>query len=53
MGKLFNPDNYVGAQNGAGNNWAKGYLSDGSEIIDEVLDQVRKAAEICETIQGF
>ena len=42
IGKLFNPDSMVGAQNGAGNNWAKGYYSDGTEIIDEVLDLVRR-----------
>ena len=53
MGKLFNPDNFIGAQDGAGNNWAKGYLSYGSEIIDDVLDQVRKQTEVCESLSGF
>lgn len=38
MGAFFNPDHYVGAQNGAGNNWAKGYFTDGAEIIEEILD---------------
>lgn len=53
MGRLFNPDNFIGAQDGAGNNWAKGYMSYGSEIIDDVLDQVRKQTELCESISGF
>lgn len=53
MGRLFNPDNFVGAQDGAGNNWAKGYFSYGSELIDEVLDQVRRQVEQCESVQGF
>lgn len=53
MGKFFNPDSYVSGQNGAGNNWAKGYYSEGSEIIDMVLDQVRKEAENCDVLQGF
>ena len=53
MGRLFNPDNFISAQDGAGNNWAKGYMSNGSEIIDDVLDQVRKQTELCESISGF
>lgn len=42
MGSLFNPDTFVSAQNGAGNNFAKGYFSEGSELIDDILDQARK-----------
>ena len=50
MGRLFNPDNYIAGQDGAGNNWAKGYFSYGSEYIDEIMDQVRKGAEACEAL---
>jgi tubulin beta len=50
MGRLFNPDNYVAAQNGAGNNWSKGYFSDGAEMIDEILDQIRRQVELCESL---
>lgn len=53
MGKLFHPDFFIDAQDGAGNNWAKGYFSYGAEIIDQVLDQIRKGVEDCESIQGF
>merc|ERR1711935_81245 len=53
MGRLFNPDTFVSAQDGAGNNWAKGYFSYGPEIIEEVLDQVRRASEACESLQAF
>lgn len=53
MGRLFNPDNFIAAQDGAGNNWAKGYFSYGAEIIDEVLDQVRKQTELCDSLAGF
>ena len=42
FGKLFSPDNFVFGQSGAGNNWAKGYYSEGVELIDSVLDVVRK-----------
>jgi tubulin beta len=53
MGRLFHPDGFVGAQNGAGNNWAKGYYSEGSELIEQVMDQIRKETEVCEALQGF
>ena len=53
MGSLFNPDHFVHAVDGAGNNWAKGYFSYGAEIIDEVLDQIRRGVELCESVQGF
>ena len=38
---------------GAGNNWAKGHYTEGAEIIDEVLDVIRKEVEQCECPQGF
>jgi len=52
-GQLFRPDNYVFAQSGAGNNWAKGHYSEGAELIENVLDVVRKEAENCDLLQGF
>ncbi|PPR93134.1 hypothetical protein GOBAR_AA27547 [Gossypium barbadense] len=52
-GKLFRPDNFVFGQNGAGNNWAKGHYTEGAELIDSVLDVVRKEAENCDCLQGF
>lgn len=39
--------------NGAGNNFAKGFYTEGAELIESVLDQVRKEAESCESMQGF
>jgi tubulin beta len=52
-GGLFNPNNFVSGQSGAGNNWAKGNYTEGAELIDPVLDVVRKEAEGCDTLQGF
>ncbi|KAG6497889.1 hypothetical protein ZIOFF_045795 [Zingiber officinale] len=52
-GQLFRPDNFVFGQNGAGNNWAKGHYTEGAELIDSVLDVVRKEAENCDCLQGF
>jgi tubulin beta len=53
FGALFRPDNLVFAQSGAGNNWAKGHYTEGAELIDSVLDVVRKEAENCDCLQGF
>merc|ERR1712094_34021 len=43
----------VFGQTGAGNNWAKGHYTEGAELIDSVLDGVRKEAEGCDCLQGF
>jgi tubulin beta len=52
-GRLFRPDNFVTGQNGAGNNWAKGHYTEGAELIETVMDVVRREAENCDCLQGF
>ncbi|XP_072947023.1 tubulin beta-4A chain-like [Epargyreus clarus] len=52
-GQLFRPDNFVFGQSGAGNNWAKGHYTEGAELVDAVLDVIRKEAETCDCLQGF
>jgi len=52
-GALFRPDNLVFAQNSAGNNWAKGHYTEGAELVDNVMEVVRKEAEGCDCLQGF
>ena len=52
-GGIFRPDNFVCGQSGAGNNWAKGHYTEGAELVDSVLDVVRKEAENCDCLQGF
>ncbi|XP_045456100.1 tubulin beta chain-like isoform X2 [Melitaea cinxia] len=52
-GQLFRPDNFVFGQSGAGNNWAKGHYTEGAELVDAVLDVIRKEAEGCDCLQGF
>ncbi|VDN96758.1 unnamed protein product [Rodentolepis nana] len=53
VGSLFRPDNYVFGTTGAGNNWAKGHYTDGAELIESLLDVVRKEVECSECLQGF
>jgi tRNA A22 N-methylase len=33
--------------------WAKGHYTEGAELVDSVLDVVRKEAESCDCLQGF
>jgi tubulin beta len=53
FGQIFRPDNFVFGQSGAGNSWAKGHYTEGAELVDAVLDVIRKEAEACDCLQGF
>ena len=50
---ILRNDVFFSGQSGAGNNWAKGHYTEGAELIDSVLDVVRKEAEGCDCVQGF
>ena len=52
-GQIFRPDNFVFGQSGAGNNWAKGYYTEGAELVDILLDVTRKETEVCDCLQGY
>jgi tubulin beta len=52
-GSLFNPDYIYNDQSSAGNVFASGFYSAGSEIIEEVMEGVRKQAEKCEAMEAF
>jgi tubulin beta len=53
VGQLFKPDNFVHGAGGAGNNWAKGHYTEGAELVEQVLEVVRKEAENSDCLQGF
>jgi tubulin beta len=53
IGSIFRPQCFITGQSGAGNNWAKGYYTEGAEMIDQVMDTVRHEAERCDSLQGF
>nr|XP_023420455.1 tubulin beta-4B chain-like [Cavia porcellus] len=54
FGQIFRPDNFVfgmsswakAGYSGAGNNWAKGHHTEGAELVDSVLDVVRRVREL-------
>ncbi|XP_058291091.1 tubulin beta 8B-like isoform X9 [Hylobates moloch] len=45
LGQIFRPDNFIFGQSGAGNNWAKGYYTEGAELMESVMDVVRKEVD--------
>ena len=53
IGKLFKPDNIISGNDSASNNWAKGYYTEGAELMDQVLDRLRAEVEACDCLQGF
>jgi tubulin beta len=53
LGQMFRPDNLIYGQSGAGNNWAKGHYTEGAELVDQVIDVVRREAEGSDCLQGF
>lgn len=52
-GHLFRRENFIFGQSGAGNNWARGHYTEGSELIDIVLDLTRKEVESAKCLQSF
>ena len=53
FGQPFRSDNFVLEQTGAYNCWAKRHYSEDAELIDSVLDVVRKEKEGRNYLQGF
>lgn len=37
----------------SGNNWAKGHYTEGAELVDNVMDVLRRESENCDCLQGF
>lgn len=50
---LFHPENLVNGKEDAANNYARGHYTVGKELIDTVLDRVRRLADNCSGLQGF
>jgi len=50
---LFHPEQLISGKEDAANNYARGHYTVGKEVIDLVLDRVRKLADQCTGLQGF
>ena len=50
--QLFHPEQMISGKEDAANNFARGHYTVGKEIIDLVLDRIRKLADNCTGLQG-
>jgi len=50
---LFHPETMVTGKEDAANNYARGHYTVGKELIDTVVDRVRRLADACSGLQGF
>ncbi|CAH3111230.1 unnamed protein product, partial [Pocillopora meandrina] len=51
--QLFHPEQLITGKEDAANNYARGHYTVGKEMIDLVLDKLRKLADQCTGLQGF
>ncbi|KAG0767156.1 hypothetical protein G6F37_007569 [Rhizopus arrhizus] len=50
---LFHPEQLISGKEDAANNYARGHYTVGKEMVDSVLDRIRKLADNCSGLQGF
>jgi tubulin alpha len=50
---LYHPEQIINGKEDAANNYARGHYTIGKEIVDSVLDRIRKLADNCTGLQGF
>merc|ERR1719276_775086 len=50
---LFHPEQMITGKEDAANNYARGFYTVGKEVIDNVMDRIRKLADQCTGLQGF
>lgn len=50
---LFHPDQLINGKEDAANNFVRGYSTIGGEMINLVMDKIRKMAEQSNSLQGF
>ncbi|XP_044018088.1 tubulin alpha-8 chain-like isoform X2 [Aphidius gifuensis] len=50
---LFHPEQLISGKEDAANNYARGHYSMGKDMIQLILDRIRKIADICSGLQGF
>ncbi|KAH6947454.1 hypothetical protein HPB50_019047 [Hyalomma asiaticum] len=51
--QLYHPEQLISGKEDAANNYARGHYTIGKEIIDVVLDRIRRLADQCMGLQGF
>jgi tubulin alpha len=51
--KLFNPGTLINGKEDAANNYARGHYTIGKEMVDSVVESIRRLSDNCEGLQGF
>ncbi|XP_022081810.1 tubulin alpha-1C chain-like [Acanthaster planci] len=51
--QLFHSEQLISGKEDAANNFARGHYTVGKEIVDMILDRIRKLADECSNLQGF
>ncbi|XP_038646066.1 tubulin alpha-4A chain-like [Scyliorhinus canicula] len=51
--QLYHPEQLITGKEDAANNYARGRYCIGAQIIDKVLERIRKLADQCSDLQGF
>jgi tubulin alpha len=51
--QLYHPEQLISGKEDAANNYARGHYTVGKEMVDTVLERIRKLADNCSGLQGF
>ncbi|OBZ82848.1 Tubulin alpha-1C chain [Choanephora cucurbitarum] len=51
--ELFHPEQLINGKEDAANNYARGHYTVGKQMVDRVLDRIRRLADNCSGLQGF
>ncbi|KAJ5233109.1 hypothetical protein N7468_006065 [Penicillium chermesinum] len=51
--QLFHPEQLISGKEDAANNYARGHYTVGKELVDDVMDRVRRVIDNCSCLQGF
>ncbi|KAF7544525.1 hypothetical protein G7Z17_g9884 [Cylindrodendrum hubeiense] len=51
--QLFHPELLISGKEDAANNYARGHYTIGKEMVDGVMDKIRRVTDNCNSLQGF
>ncbi|RPB02303.1 tubulin subunit TubB [Choiromyces venosus 120613-1] len=51
--QLFHPELLISGKEDAASNYARGHYTIGKELLENVLDRIRRVADNCSSLQGF
>ncbi|EFY90843.1 alpha-tubulin [Metarhizium acridum CQMa 102] len=51
--QLFHPELLISGKEDAANNYARGHYTIGKEMVDTVMERVRRVTDNCNSLQGF